>query len=242
MDKRTAAFFDKAKPQASGSPSVIGSYVFAETAKLIPKGAPHQTAMDLGCHWGRYTVVLAETFGNVIGVDIAEQALATAEPRPNIRYGKIDLEENTADLMRYGRVDFLLAICVFEMLRAPERFCQELARIFPGARLLALIPNRTSINYLTLRTILWLSRHVLKRDRFIYNNGINLGRLKGYLEDAGFRVEAQGGVVGVPLYALERLPEGFQRAAIVVDPLCRSLLGSSYHWVLATAPAMGQNR
>src|SRR5205807_9259126 len=51
-------------------------------------------AVDLGCGSGRFTVVLAERFDQVIGVDISEAVLPVARlrrSRPNIEYRVQDL-------------------------------------------------------------------------------------------------------------------------------------------------------
>ena len=51
-------------------------------------------AVDLGCGSGRFTVVLAERFDQVIGVDISEPLIAIARlrrSRPNIEYRVQDL-------------------------------------------------------------------------------------------------------------------------------------------------------
>ena len=51
-------------------------------------------AIDLGCGSGRFTVVVAERFEHVVGIDISEQLIQIARlkrPRPNIEYRVQDL-------------------------------------------------------------------------------------------------------------------------------------------------------
>jgi SAM-dependent methyltransferase len=57
-------------------------------------------AIDLGCGSGRFTGLLADRYGEVVGVDIAEREVAIARDkraRPNIEYQVRDLLDLTAD-------------------------------------------------------------------------------------------------------------------------------------------------
>src|SRR5438477_13203218 len=82
--ERTRQFFNKSRPASTAKSSPVHEHVFAVISALIPHGSSGSKAVDLGCHWGRYTKVIAETYGHVVGVDVSEKAIVTAEKRNNI--------------------------------------------------------------------------------------------------------------------------------------------------------------
>jgi ubiquinone/menaquinone biosynthesis C-methylase UbiE len=105
------------------------------------RNAPSQrplTVLDLGCGIGRFTPLLAETFGGLTyGIDPAERMLAVARvsnPHPRVRYvaGKaerIPLADRTCDLV--------LVFLAFHHVAHRAVAAREIARVLrPGGRLL----------------------------------------------------------------------------------------------------------
>ena len=235
--ERGRAFFNQRRPSTGKTAKPVFQYVFDVTKQLIPKGEGGQTAIDLGCHWGRYTTVLAETYGRVIGVDFAEDALQTAEARPNISYVRLDLNKQADALRNYQPVDCFLAIAIFEMLQSPGEIMQSMYQAGAGdCRAFVLVPNRRSLNYVSLRVALWAMRLLRGKDRYIYNNHLTQGRLVEYAEVAGFVIESSGAIVGVPVYMTSVLPDFLQRLLLSMDTIFLNVLGGSYHWILCRKP------
>lgn len=230
---KTRQFFDKGRSPDS-RPSPVQQHIFAVTAELIRCGGSGSRAVDVGCHWGRYTKVLAGLYQEVIGVDFSEKALAAAEKGPNISYVGMDLNSQGAELGRFSPVDFFFANAVLEMLADPSKLCEQMfASGSRNARVLVLIPNRRSLNYVTFRAALRVATTFFGKKGGIYNNGITVTRLVAFLTAAGFEVERKGAIIGVPAYALGLLPASVQRQFLKLDATLLCLLGGSYHWVLA---------
>ncbi len=231
--ERTRAFFNRPR-RASPTRSPILQHTYEQTVGRFPAGTPDSVAVDLGCQWGRNTVVLAQTYGKVIGVDFAEEALASAVPAENIQYVQLDLNSHPEKLSGFRPVKFFLAVALLEMVVDPEKLCACIARAAdPGTRFLAFIPNRRSLNYLSLRFAMWISRTILGRgDRYIHNNGLTIGQLRHHLLFAGFETEQEGSMSGIPIYLADRLPESWQRGLLKFEPTARRLFGGSYYWIL----------
>ena len=230
--RQTREFFNKSRTRADFSPRPIDKFAFDEIVRLIPKGKEDQTALDLGCHWGRISVWLAGSYGKVIGVDFAEKAIDSAERRHNIEYHCLDLNTSADQLDRFGAVDLIVAVAVFEMIGDPAALCRQLARVVKkSCTVLVVIPNRFSINYLSLRVALWISRNLLGPQRYIHNNGYTIEQLENSFADAGFQVSAKGSAVGLPLYLAGLFPSALQRLFLKLDPLFLKFAGGSYLWL-----------
>ncbi len=230
--RQTREFFNKPRNRASVSSRPIDRFAFDEVVKLLPKGSEDQRALDLGCHWGRISTWLAGSYGRVIGVDFAEKAIESAERRDNIEYVCLDLNTSADRLGLFGEVDLIVAVAVFEMIENPPTLSRQLARVAKkSCKVIIVIPNRRSINYLFLRSALWVSRNLLGRPRHIHNNGFSIQQLEDCFIKAGFQVQGKGAVVGIPLYLAGLLPSVLQASFLKLDPLFLHLLGGSYHWI-----------
>lgn len=231
---RTREFFDKTR---SGEVrlSPVQMHIFAATVRLMQIGDAGRRAVDLGCHWGRYTKVIAQTYGSVIGVDVSEKAIASAERADNVRYVIMDLNAQESGLRGLAPVDFFFANAVMEMIESPERLCCQMAEAAAsGAVVVAVIPNRHSLNYMSFRCALWVATRLFGKKGGIYNNGISIARLLAALRAAGFEPQGRGAIVGVPAYLLGVLPWPLQRMFLRLDGVLLRLIGGSYHWVRAT--------
>jgi 2-polyprenyl-3-methyl-5-hydroxy-6-metoxy-1,4-benzoquinol methylase len=230
--EETREFFNKPKNRVSSPQRPIDKFAFDEIVKLIPRGSKNQTALDLGCHWGRISTWLADSYGRVIGVDFAEKAIESAERRPNIEYLCLDLNTAADQLAGFGAVDVIVAVGLFEMIENPAALCRQLAKVAKkSCKILVLIPNRMSLNYVSFRSALWVSRSLFKRPRFIHSNGYSIHQLEECFKSARFRVQAKGSVVGVPLYLGRLLPSILQDAFLKLDRFFLNFLGGSYHWI-----------
>jgi 2-polyprenyl-3-methyl-5-hydroxy-6-metoxy-1,4-benzoquinol methylase len=229
---QTREFFNKRRNPARAAPSAIDKFAFDRIVELIPQGRANETALDLGCHWGRLSTWLARSFGRVVGVDFAEEALASAEQRENIEYIRLDLNSSASQLTKFAPVDLILAVAVFEMIECPELLCKQLGAIAkPGSTALVVIPNRSSVNYLSLRVVLWVSSHLLGRPRYIHNNGYSIDKLEHCLAEAGFKTKQKGAVIGLPLYAAGLFPPFMHPWMLKLDRFFLKVFGGSYHWI-----------
>jgi cyclopropane fatty-acyl-phospholipid synthase-like methyltransferase len=229
--EQTRQFFNKPRNSARSLPPVA-RFAFDQVIKLLPKGTAGQTALDLGCHWGRVSAWLADSYGKVIGVDFADKAIESAERRDNIEYCCLDLNTSAGQLREFGLVDLIVAVAVFEMIGSPAALCQHLAAVAkPSCKVVAVIPNRRSVNYWSLRSALWISRNLLRHERHIYNNGCRIDQLKRCFVASGFTVRESGSIVGVPGYLAGLLPSVVQTFLLKFDRLFIRLFGGSYHWI-----------
>jgi SAM-dependent methyltransferase len=77
--------------------------------RMLP--ASGQRGIDLGCGSGRFTGLLADRCGEVLGVDVAEREVAIAEAkraRPNIEYRVVSLLDVSAE--KDGPFDVVLSV------------------------------------------------------------------------------------------------------------------------------------
>lgn len=87
-------------------------------------------ALDVGCGAGRYTVLLADRYNDVVGVDAAPAMIEIAErdrSRPNIRYQTRDVLSLTPEYD--GRFDLLLVLSCVMHVGPPEFVLSHLRRL-----------------------------------------------------------------------------------------------------------------
>ena len=225
-------------PELTTAMTFAGSMEFNPMTDAIvtPSGKefkfdPPSTGKSLPCSWFRQRW-LSRSFGRVVGIDFAEEALASAEQGENIEYIRLDLNSSASQLTKFAPVDLILAVAVFEMIECPELLCKQLGAIAkPGCTALVVIPNRRSLNYASLRMALWVSRHLLGRPRYIHNNGYSIDQLEDCLAEAGFKIKQKGAVIGLPLYAAGLLPPFLHPWILKLDRFLLKVLGGSYHWI-----------
>lgn len=87
-------------------------------------------ALDAGCGAGRYSVMLADRYAEVIGVDLAPAMIEIAErerARPNIRYEVRDILDMTPE--RDGRFDLVLVLSCVMHAGPPGLMLKHLRRL-----------------------------------------------------------------------------------------------------------------
>lgn len=99
-------------------------------------------ALDVGCGVGRYTVMLADCYDDVVGIDVAPAMIEIAErdrARPNIRYQIRDVLSLTPE--QDGRFDLVLAISCVVHVGPPKLVLDHLrSLVAKGGKLLLLEP------------------------------------------------------------------------------------------------------
>jgi SAM-dependent methyltransferase len=108
---------------------------------LLREARRGDRALDLGCGAGAFTVALAEAGADVVGVEIAETALA----RARAAHEGLDFRLATLDgplPFEDGAFDLVWASEVIEHVADTERWLSEVRRVMtPGARLLVTTPS-----------------------------------------------------------------------------------------------------
>jgi hypothetical protein len=229
--ERTRAFFNKPRPGRVPEPSPIEQLIFNRVSQLIPHGSDSKFAVDLGCHWGKYSLKLAESYGAVCGADFAAEALATAIPHSRVTYRQLDVENDPLTFER--PVDFFLAVGLFEMIRDPERLFLKLWHAgHANTSMLVVVPNVRHPHFLTFRAALWASRNVFRREgAYLFNNGQTPTSICAIAGKAGFQVVARGGVVSTIPVLVARLPSKLQRLIVATEPYLSFVLPGAYTWM-----------
>lgn len=115
--ERTAELFDGLATLYENFSRTLDSGPSPITAWLRANLPGGDRALDIGCGAGRYSVLLAERYARVLGVDPAENMVEIARrtrPRPNIRYQRRSAFDLAASAD--GRFDLVFAFsCVFHM-------------------------------------------------------------------------------------------------------------------------------
>ena len=121
-------------------------YLYKARIKFIRKIAGNRdAALEVGCGLGDMSVHLANYFGMVDAIDVADEALdqaATQSARSNIAYQLMDCCELSFEKERF---DFVFAFDVVEHLNDPSICFQQIFDVLkPGGHLLFSTPNRGS--------------------------------------------------------------------------------------------------
>jgi len=110
--------------------------------------AARERVLDLGCGEGDFTAWIAQAGADVLGIDVAEAALARAgsrHPGVEFRLAPIDGALPTPD----GSFDVVWASEVIEHVADTARWLSEVRRVLvPGGRLLLTTPNHGRLKLL----------------------------------------------------------------------------------------------
>lgn len=110
-------------------------------AENLPKG---QRALDIGCGAGRYSVMLADLYEEVVGADPAPRMIGIAKrdrPRPNVSYQIRDAFDMMPE--KDGLFDVVFAFsCVFHMAKPDVILPHLAALVAPGGALVIFDPER----------------------------------------------------------------------------------------------------
>jgi 2-polyprenyl-3-methyl-5-hydroxy-6-metoxy-1,4-benzoquinol methylase len=98
-----------------------------------------QSCLEIGCATGEFCELVANKAANVIGIDLAAEAIASATHR----YSRINFRQgNLSALGEQEQFDTIFAFEVIEHVESPAAFLRELAvHLKPGGRLVITTPN-----------------------------------------------------------------------------------------------------
>lgn len=142
--KNTSELFDDLAEVFDNFSSTLDSVERPLSGWMADNLPPGHRALDIGCGTGRYSVVLANHYEEVVAADPAPNMIRIAEhdrPHPKVTYQVRDALEMTP--AGDGVFDVVFAFsCVFHMA-APEKILPHLAALVaPGGALVVFDPER----------------------------------------------------------------------------------------------------
>lgn len=152
------------------------------TDTVRPMGGARRTCLDFACGTGRITNVLAELFGEVVGVDVSESMLACAKVPQNVKLRHIDITSQPLG----ERFDVVTAFRFFlnaeddlrrEALKAIREHLNDEGRLVCNVHM-----NATSPIGIACRISNRLPGHTLR-------NTLSIRQFKEMVISAGFVVE-----------------------------------------------------
>ena len=150
---------------------------------------PDDKVADLGCGWGTFDFALADSVGEIVGVDFSQRSIDLCRrqlerhPRENVRFLCADAGDTGLEGSSF---DVVLAADLFEHLYPEDsaRVAREAFRILrPGGRFVTWTPHRGHILEILKNRDILLKRDVSHVD---YKS---MAAMKTLLEDAGFQIE-----------------------------------------------------
>ncbi|TSJ77529.1 class I SAM-dependent methyltransferase [Rariglobus hedericola] len=141
------------------------------TGHITHFGSPEHTAADLGCGVGKFTPLLAQSFGRVHACDLSPKLLAQARSACR-KFKNVDFLQT--DLGRvahpFDPVDFVLCVNVLIMSGLDARMAAlraVTAQVKHGGHLLLVTPSTESMLYTQFRRIDWCLREGMDCDAAI---------------------------------------------------------------------------
>jgi ubiquinone/menaquinone biosynthesis C-methylase UbiE len=125
---------DGTKTRSYLAPEVVRIHTTREKALreyLAVTDRPGKTALDIACHEGFYTLVLAEYFAKVVGIDKNEHSLTSARKmglflkKSNISFQYLSVEEAPENL----KSDFVLCYGLIYHVENPLQILRKLANM-----------------------------------------------------------------------------------------------------------------
>lgn len=163
-------------------------YRLARVLELYRPGVGERV-VDVGCGWGTFSFALADTAGEVVGVDFSEKSIALCnrrlerEPTPNLRFLCADGGDTG---LEPGVWDLVLAADLFEHLYPEDsvRVVEEAYRLLrPGGRFSVWTPHRGHILEVLKNNDILLKRDVSHVD---YKS---MARMTEMMKNSGFEIE-----------------------------------------------------
>ncbi|WP_448518560.1 class I SAM-dependent methyltransferase [Rhodoflexus sp.] len=115
------------------------NYILWQAARFVPKDGH---ILDVGCGNGIVSINLGAKGYNVLGIDVSDKTIATAEaqnPFPNVSFRVLSAEQLRDENIRY---DLIVCSEVIEHLHQPEKLLTVLHDILnPQGRLVVTVPN-----------------------------------------------------------------------------------------------------
>jgi 2-polyprenyl-3-methyl-5-hydroxy-6-metoxy-1,4-benzoquinol methylase len=149
----TGEYFSKNLQSSEGSTHYgYNDYLGEANQKLLMKAAEfrlrlaspyvdvlRRDCLEIGCATGEFCQLIADKAANVVGVDLAPEAITSAIRRyPQINFRQGDLSA----LGEHEQFDAIFAFEVIEHIESPTAFLHELAiHLNPGGRLVITTPN-----------------------------------------------------------------------------------------------------
>jgi 2-polyprenyl-3-methyl-5-hydroxy-6-metoxy-1,4-benzoquinol methylase len=132
-----ADFYDRFTSKLDSTERPMGRWM----AENLPKG---RRALDIGCGAGRYSVLLADLYEEVVAVDPAPRMIEIAKrdrSRPNVSYQVRDALDMTPE--QDGLFDVVFAFsCVFHIAKPNVILPRLVALVAPGGALFIFDPDR----------------------------------------------------------------------------------------------------
>lgn len=179
---------------------------------------PALPLVDVGCGNGTQTAYLAGHFGRVLGVDIAEAALAKARQLnggPHVEFRRLDLLDEAAVREfrdELGDVNVYLSGVIHQLTPADRDSCIHSLALLAGARGTVFAQELTPDSYRYMAHLMTTGRHDLpKLDRVSAYFGIGLQTAAGEAEleavfaASGFELLANG---SLSMHTTETLADG----------------------------------
>jgi ubiquinone biosynthesis O-methyltransferase len=164
-----------------------------ETVKTYTekKVVPIDSALDIGCHVGFCAKMISDLgFRNVLGIDISEEGIAKANSlfafenaQQKLSYQHIAAEDLA---LMNKKFDFILCTEVIEHTSDPLKVIDNIKNLLSeNGRALITLPNKISMNYLTLiagKKILGrpFSADILQHLQFPYYKSLKIFRKSGF--------------------------------------------------------------
>lgn len=160
------------------------SYVWEYGTELLKILAPQpqESILDLGCGTGQLTATIADTGATVVGLDIAESAIAQCRQNyPHLEF----IVANGADFTSDRLFDAVFSNAALHWIHPPAAAAQSIYQVLqPGGRLVAEFGGQGNI-----QQIITALNHALNEPDYNPWYFPSIGEYSTLLEQQGFRVE-----------------------------------------------------
>jgi 2-polyprenyl-6-hydroxyphenyl methylase/3-demethylubiquinone-9 3-methyltransferase len=187
------AFYESYWAGGASSPPEHDPLTERRWQELARRVRPGDRVLDFGCGGGIFSKKLTDAGCEVVGIDVAEQALEIARKRaPTARFIRLD----PGGQLPIEGVDCVWATEVLEHVQDPGYLLEDFARVLaPGGKLLVTVPYHGVLKNLVI-ALARFDRHFNPRGAHIrFFTRKSLEKLAG---EAGFRPQAFAGLGRLP--------------------------------------------